>query len=417
VAAEPLIPTRGRRFAAGLAGVVLALVCLVLAVAPALGAGWTSAHRVSPRNGSTLTSAHELASAGDTLHLVHTRTGPHKADDSVVYQRSGNGGASWTKESALWWSGSTYDAVIPNLAIAARGALVVAVFRVRGSHRAALFARVSHDDGTSFAPRVAIATVRSGRGLGVPAVAIGDANAILVAWTDRASHHVRIRRSTDGGKSFGGAVTVASSALSIDCTDPSVVDGLVGLAAAGSTIHVAWSEAHGGACIADRVRIRSSRDDGRTWGKPHLVTGTSTFGWPELSALRGRLLVSLQRPDGSLVLARSTDSGRTFRQQMFKAPAKRELGAADVALIEGGRAWLVYPDLAYHGVKVASSRLRFRMSDDSGRTWQPGTTIVSDATRLRQAPNLGAWHGKPVVLFGSGPVDGSFSDIWSLRAR
>jgi hypothetical protein len=88
-----------------------------------------------------------------------------------------------------------------------------------------------------------------------------------------------------------------------------------------------------------------------------------------------------------------------------------------VALLDGGKAWLVFPDLAYHGNTVASSRLRFRVSTDSGRTWQPGTTIVAETGKLRQAPNVAAWHGKPVVVFQSGPVSGSRSDIWSLRAH
>ena len=389
----------------------------MLSVVPATAAGWTSAHRVSVRNDSALSSLHELAAAGNTLHLVHARTGPGKSDDRVVYQRSSDGGGSWTKESALWTSGPTYNGVIPNLAVAARGDVVAAVFRVRGAHGAALYARVSHNAGKTFAPRSLIVSVSGPRGLGVPAVAIGDANTIVIAWTDRASGHVRVRRSTNGGSSFGGATTVASSDLSIDCSNPNVVDGLVGLAAAGSTVYVAWSDASGGACIASRVRIRTSHDNGRTWGKPHLVTGSSSFGWPELAALYDRLLVTLQRPDGSLLLARSTDSGKTFRQQIFKASGKRELGAADVALLDGGKAWLVVPDLAYQGDTVASSRLRFRVSTDSGRTWQPGTTIVTETDKLRQAPNVAAWHGKPVVVFQSGPVSGSRSDIWSMRAH
>ena len=317
LAARPLIRGR-RRSATGLLGVLLALACAVLSVAPASAAGWTSAHRVSVRNNSALSSLHELAAAGNTLHLVHARTGPGKADDSVVYQRSTDGGGSWTKESALWTSGPTYNGVIPNLAVAARGDVVAAVFRVRGAHGSALYARISRNAGKTFAPRLLIASVRSPRGLGVPAVAIGDANTIVIAWTDRASGHVRVRRSTNGGDSFRDATTVASSDMSIDCSNPKVVDGLVGLAAAGSTVYVAWSDASGGACIASRVRIRTSHDNGRTWGKPHLVTGTSSFGWPELAALYDRLLVTLQRPDGSLLLARSTDSGKTFQQQILQ---------------------------------------------------------------------------------------------------
>ena len=406
-----------RRSAAVLPGVVLALVCLVLLVTPAVGAGWTRPQRVPSRNGSGLSSLHELASDGDTLHLLHARSGPRKTDDRVVYQRSGNGGGSWTNESALWVSRSNQDAVIPNLAIAARSGLVVAVFRVRGKHGAALLARVSRNGGRTFATKVTIASARSSRGLGVPAVAIGDGNAVVIGWTDRNSHQVRLRRSTNAGHSFGPPAKVASSGLSIDCHGPRVIDGLVGLTASGSTIHVAWSDAPNGACIADRVRIRTSRDDGRTWGQPRLVTSTASFGWPEMSARSGRLLISLQRPDGSLLLARSTDSGRTFHQQTFQANGKRELGAADVLLGDGGKAWLAVPDIAYRGGRVASSRLRIRVSNDSGRIWQPGTTIVADAARLRQAPNLGIWHGKPVVLFQSGPVSGLRPHIWALRAR
>ena len=59
----------------------------------------------------------------------------------------------------------------------------------------------------------------------------------------------------------------ARSDLSIECEDR-VLDGLVGLAASGRVVHLAWSDGKDGACLSTALRVRTSRDGGRTWSAP-----------------------------------------------------------------------------------------------------------------------------------------------------
>jgi hypothetical protein len=381
--------------------------------AKAASSTWSAPRRVAAS--ALLTSLHELAAGPSALHLVTARTGPRERDDAVTYRRSVDGGATWSSSRTVSASGRTWRYLMPNLAVAAGGDLVAAAWRMRSRRQTALFVGVSRDGGRTWRSPLQVAGSRPGRGLGVPSVTIAT-GAILVAWTDRASGEVRVRRSTDAGATFGHPTRIATTGLSISCSRR-VIDGLAGLASAGRIAYVAWSEARRGQCIADRIRLRASSNGGATWGRAVTVTGRDSYGWPELAARGDRVLVSAQRPDGSLAVARSRDRARTFQDVLMAPPPGRYVGAADVALASGGRAWLAVPEVAYVGRRVAWSRVRFRESRDGGATWTGGLTIVARARLLRQAPNLAGWSGRPVVVYGSGPPDGGDGSIWVTRRR
>ncbi len=395
--------------------VVAGLALTVMFTGAAMGLAWTSPTRVTESRPSRLSSLHELAGSADALHLVHARVGPRPKDDRVIHQRSPDGGASWSVERTLFLSTDADRILVPNLAIAARADLVVVAWRTRGDDGTSLWVRRSEDGGRSWRPRQRLAETSLQRGLGVPALTV-TGRTVIAAWTNRANGRILLRRSADGARSWADARVLGDTRLSIDCADE-VLDGLVGLDAWAGTVHLAWSDARQGACLTNALRVRTSTDDGRTWRAARTASTQRTYGWPEVT-VRGRsLLMTLQRPDGGFVVVRSRDGGTTFTERTFAALDDRALGAADVLLPGGDAAWLVYSDVAYEGDEVATSRLRFRVSDDRGRTWRPGTTVVGQADKLRQAANLAASGGKPVVVFQSGRVDGSTADILAVRAR
>jgi hypothetical protein len=379
-----------------------------------VAAAWTAPERVSTGRDARLSALHEVAAGGGVLHAVHGRTGGGATDDRVYYQRSGNGGRSWSRERVLWAPGPAYRGLTPNLAIAAWHDIVVVAFRVHGPRGSALFVRVSRNRGATFDDKIGVAASGSGRGLGVPAVAIAR-GAVFVAWTHRSSSSIRVRRSTNGGRSFGSATTLGTSHLSISCGSSRPVDGLVGLAAAGRTVHVAWSQARPGECIARSAWIRTSVDRGGQWRPARQITSTPSFGWPELTAFGTRIAVSLQRPNGTLLVATSRNSGGSFGQRSFTAPSGWEVGAGDVTLMDGNRLWVVFPSLRYRGNEILASRLRFAASPDAGRSWQRSVTILPEASRLRHVPNLVALSNRPVVVYQGGPANESRAAIWSMR--
>jgi hypothetical protein len=405
-----------RAVAVAAAAVICAGIGAAAASAAIAAGGWTSPERVTARRGSALTALHELASAGGTLHLVHARIGPEGRDDRLVYQRSTDGGDGWSPERTLFASTATMRVLIPNLAVAAHGDLVVVAWRARGPTGSRLFARRSEDGGDSWRPPTVLAMTSAPRGLGVPAVSVAE-DVVLVAWTHRSSGEVRLRRSTDRGASYGSARRLATSGLSITCGGDPIRDALVGLAAVGSTAHLAWSDARDGRCISRRIAVRTSIDGGVTWRAPVTLAATRTFGWPELAARGARLLAAIQAPDGSLVVAHSGDRGSTFRMRRFRPADDHGLGAGDILLPGGRVAWLVYPHLRYSGDDVAASRVRFRASANGGVSFGPPTDVITGGPKLREAPNLGVHGGLPTVVVTSGRLDRSMQDIVAVRAR
>jgi hypothetical protein len=347
------------------------------------------------------------------LHLVHPRIGPAGRDDRVVYQRSRDGGARWSAERVIFAAGSRHRRVVPNLALAARGSLVAVAWRTRGPRGTTLFVRVSRDGGTTFGPRRTIASSERAGGLGVPALAVGR-DVIAVAWTRRASGDIRVSRSIDGGQTFSGRRPIARTTLSIDC-GRTVLDGLVGLAAAGDRMVLAWASAGPGGCLATRLRSRASSDGGERWGRPREITRRGSYGWPELAASRGTVLATVQLTDGRLLLARSGDGARSWSRTAFAAPKGRSMGAGDVSIARGGVAWLAWVEEAYDGGTLRRTRVMARRSADRGRTWKSPETVSRDAPRLRQAANVAIARGTPAVVYQAGALDGSPRDLLVSR--
>jgi hypothetical protein len=398
-------------------GLGLLIGLLVGAPAPVHGADWTVATRVTRIDGSQLTSLHEAATGGAALHLVHPRIGQGDRDDRLVYQRSTDGGATWSRERALFEATRRDPDLVANLAIDAQGRSVIVAWRARGPTGTRLFVRLSRDAGGSWGPSTVLASTPRVRGLGVPAVTV-EGRTLIVAWTERADGSIHVRRSTDAGSTWGPVRTLGRSLLSITCSGDPLTDGLVGLASSGRLVHLAWSGGHQGDCLASTIVVRTSRDGGRTWEAARTATETRTYGWPELAANEARLLLSLQRPEGGIVVVRSADGGRSFAETRIDAPEDdRAIGAADVLLPGGATAWVVYADITYDGDRVAESRVRFRASSDGGARWGVAGTIVPEARKLRQAGNLLVSGGRPVVVFQSSRVDDSDPDILVPRAR
>ena len=381
----------------------------------ALGAGWGPARRVSAQGGSRLDALHQLAATSGALHVAHARLGTGGRADRVVHQRSRDEGRTWSSERALFTSGGAYRHVIPNLAVGARGPVVTVAWRARGSAGSTLFARTSRDGGATFGPRVAVTATGPGSGLGVPAVAVGE-GLIVVAWTSRRTGEIKLRRSTDEGRTFGRVRSLGRTGMSIRCRKP-VTDGLVGLAIAGRRVHLSWSAAARGRCLAERIVMRSSGDAGRRWGDTQTVTARQSYGWAELDA-RGRLVVAtVQLPTGGLLVARSGEGGRDWTARVLSPPKGHARSAGDVLARPGGEVWVVYVDMRVVKGRIASTRVATRRSSDGGRRFGPPSTVLARARRLRQAPNLAAQGDRPTVLVQSGALSGRPRNILASRWR
>jgi hypothetical protein len=403
----------GRR--APLAALVTVLLALSLLPVSTLASGWTRLGRVSDSAGSRLDSLHQLAASGSSLHLIFPRIGPRTRDDRVVYQRSSDGGRHWTSERTIFRASRAHRTVVPNLALAARGSLVAAVWRVKGPQGHALFARVSRDGGASFGRRLSLFETGNPKGIGVPAVAIGD-GFMAVAWSNRANGQVKLRVSRDGGRSFGSPRTLGSSQLSIDC-QRRLTDALVGLAANGRSLHVAWSWAPSRRCVASAIRVRTSLDRGRSWSPQRTITRRETFGWPELDARGKTVVATVQSTSGGLVVASSTRNGRRWTDRLLKAPSGRNFAAADVAILPHRKVWVSYVNERLGKGHPVATKLVARRSTDSGVTYKAPMAVTREQALLRMAPNIAFGSRGLTIVVQSGPLDGSPRNLYAWRRR
>jgi hypothetical protein len=402
---------------APLTGVVAAVLALLLLPSLALGADveWTTMKRVSSIGNSRLDSLHQLSADRGKLHLVHPRVGPNATDDRIVYQRSSSGGLSWSRERTLFTSTSKRRHVVPNLAMDARSDVVAVAFRVNGPEQHSLFVRVSRDGGSNFGLRQEVYSTTSGQGVGIPAVAVGD-DFIAVAWTNRANGKVKLRISRDKGKTFKPARTMARTSLSIDCKKK-VNDGLVGLAAADRTLHVAWSHAPKRSCISSAIKSRTSTNRGGSWNKTRILTDRRSYGWPELDARNKTVMATVQSPSGGVIVARSLLNGRKWRDRLLKPARGHSFSAADVTLLPAGKAMMTYVDERIKNNKLVSTKVLSRRTPDDGASWKAPKGVAKAAKRLRMAPNIAANGKSPVIVLQSGPLDGLPRNIFVSRLR
>jgi hypothetical protein len=405
----------GRR--APLTGVIAVVLTLLLLPASAFGAdnAWTGLKRVSDTGGSRLDSLHQLAADRGQLHLVHPRIGPNRTDDRIVYQRSRDNGGKWTPEQTVFVSSNKHRHVVPNLALDARGGVVALAFRVKGPEGDSLFVRTSRNDGATFGVKQEVFVTTSGGGIGVPAVAVGN-DFVAVAWTDRRNGRIKLRVSRDDGRTFGKTKVLARTKLSIDCKNR-MTDGLVGLAASDKRLHLAWSHAPKRACQASAIRTRTSTDRGADWSKTRTLTKRRTYGWPELDA-RGRTVVAtVQSPTGGLVLARSGRNGKGWQDRLLKAPRGFSFSAADITLLPNKKALLTHVTERVKRNRLLNTKVVSRRSPDDGRSWNKPKTVADRAQRLRMAPNVAANSTKVSIVVQAGPLDGSPRNLFVSRLR
>ena len=406
----------GRRAPSLLLVVLLAALAVSLLPAATSAADWSRPRRVTAVDGTRMDSLHQLSAADGRLHLVYPRTGPGLTDDRVLYQTSTDGGADWKRPVPLFSATRALRNVIPNLALAAGHRTVAVAFRVGGPDGQQLFVRVSRDSGRTFSARRSLFSTRHHDGIGVPAIAVGgNGRLIAVAWTDRADGRVQLRLSRNGGTSFGEPRTAARTGLSIDCGEQ-VLDGLPSLVVSRSRLHVAWSNAPRGHCHAASIRVRSSGDQGRSWGRFRVITSRRTYGWPEIDAQGTTLLATVQSPTGGLVLARSDDEGRDWRDRLLRAPRGHNLSAADVIVADGGRATIAYVRERLRRSRLVATAVVSRYLADGLDPRRP-KIIASEGRKMRMAANIAGTTRRLTVVYQSGTLSGGSRDLYSSRLR
>jgi predicted amidohydrolase len=270
----------------------------------------------------------------------------------------------------------------------------------------ASLALVAWEDTRDGAPRVYLArSTDGGRTFGAaspvapgggeqrtPAVHVGSANVVTIAWQDRASGQSRIvaARSTDGGATFGQPVVLDGAAPADEW--------LPAIAGEGQSVYVAYVSGRSG---NERIRVARS-NDGIAWSSVEADAGASKLPapnirnnqWaPAIAASASAVVVAwvdFRNYNWDVFAARSNNGGISF-----EAPSRVDDGTDDFERLNADPSVALLPD----GTPLfAWSDVRKRKPGSSARTLREGKAGAS------LGPATHAWRPHLAVLDASNVV-------------
>jgi hypothetical protein len=341
---RPSIHTwRSRRVLSVLPAVAAALLLLA---SPA--AAWGSRVQISGNVNSGLPENEQMVVAGGNLHFFYNN------DFGPTYIRTTLDLQPLSGESLMKYTASEGDAE----GIAADGNLMAIVLTDDSVERKFLEVRISHDGGQSWADPIRIAAYTSNHEMGSASVAV-TGQTVLVAWTDNRNGHVNLRRSTNGGQSFGGTKRLGTT----NAWDVfGAIEGQVHMAASGNRVVATWYKTRGNGIYARNLVINRSSDGGATFSRPQTVdTGLQQFEGPSIAVAGNIVLIANATKPGKVRVLRSTNGGGTFTRTDISGSTRTE-DHTSVAIDSAN------PSSA-RVVWFAGGRIHLRRSNDGGASW------------------------------------------------
>ena len=377
-----------------LAAAPIALMASVLIAAPVAAASWTPPSPITQTHDAFPSYARSLAVAGDRVHLVDSRT-----NGQIEYRRSSDDGHHWSSPAILAEPDARFTSVLGDPAIAARGALVIVAYRAHDATAAYLFIRRSTDGGATWSRPRQLARVVTDRRIGEQSVAISSAG-VFVAWTDRVTGDIDLRRSTDGGRHFSAAHPVGVTTYTFSPGDPTFTDGLIGLAATGDDVDLAWAPSGDGSAAS--IVLSRSDDGGSTFHPARTIFDRPSFGWPSLSAAGPYLVGQLQATDGSIWFLHSSDGGRHVGTRRLASPtAGSTVFEGSVAVDRHGGTLVSYSRSGIAtSTDAALGDILVRRSDDGGNHLSHATVAASDVPGIGNVDTALTDHG-PLLVFST----------------
>ena len=389
-----------------IAGPIVALLALLLAVAPVLAATWTPPLAITSSHDAFASFARSLAVSDGVTHLVDAR-----ATGALDYRRSTDGGLHWSHSVTLAKPGGQYPVVLGDPAIAAFGSLVVFAYRANDAVAAYLFVRVSHDAGLTWANPKMLAKVVTTRRIGEQSVAISPAG-IFVAWTNRVTGSIIVQRSTDQGATFHQAQRLGVTTATFAPDNPVFTDGLIGLAATGSKVDLAWSPSGNGQ--ADSLVLSRSLDGGVSYLAPQTILAKPSFGFPALSAAGSYLAGEVEGLDGAIIGLSSKNAGATVANHRLAGPGDVSgLQNGSVVVDSAGNIVLTYSRTG--SVSSVPSSVLIRRSADGGSHWASFETVFSGPDTVQEVDPAFVAGGTLVVWTSCVNPDGTNCDIFESR--
>lgn len=224
--------------------------------------------------------------------------------------------------------------------------------------------------------------------------------------------HVMATRSTNAGASW-------TAPAQLDVATHSDNGAEVALAWDGATLHAVYTAFAAGCTQSScyEVFYSASTDRGATWGAPVRITRDSAQDDHAAVAVDGNLVVvGSATHDGAILVARSTDHGRTFSapQKVNDGTFEATAYAPNFVAVRGQRVHVVWSD----DRDDSEGDIFMDTSLDGGATWGVDKPVHGRSTRwdqspgVRIAPDGRAWvlwqhhNGSDHDLFAAATTDG-----------
>ncbi len=323
-----------------------------------------------------------LPGEGDLLIAWHARRNV-AGQKYVLVRRSSDFGGTWTPVKPI---NSVTQSFLPSVAVSDAGAVVVAFSDERNVQRD-IVANRSLDAGLTWLENDVRVDRLPRADSDAPMVTVGQDGWAYVVWEERPARNaptgtkarIAFAASEDTGATWGPTVMVSPEDLSATPIWPAIVES-------NGRLTAAWTGGVSSDTTKSWLWVSSSTDRGQTWSEPVVAYEGSVQTLFQLVASGPHVYLvwhagDAGRPSGIYFNA-SDDGGATWRQP-WSSPLRVDDGDA-----EGDGA--LHPRIAVHdGTHLAitwqenQAKVRLKVSDDGGRTWPKRAIEVAKAEQKK----------------------------------
>lgn len=354
-----VMSTTLRRLAVGPLAVALALLLATQVV----GLSWTGDRPLTASGGAYAYGGGLAVSSKSVAHAIYEQS--VLGSFAVLYRRSANSGTTWKTPIQLSRR-SVGEAGTPS--IDARGSAVDAVWvegdKIMRGLDAVVMYRRSSDAGRTWKAPVQLSSSQGSAGL--PRVVHGPSGRVLVTWTDQVASKILLRVSTNGGASFGATITLGKTA-NYPLRERALFEAYPTLAAGSRVMYVTYFSG------PRTLKVRSSSDGGKHWGTARTIATNASGKGVSIAATGSTVLVgyaAVKGRDSWAVVRRSTTKGSRWSAAIALGARSKAPSFAPVLTYRDGAFHAAFERCSGHA--CAKSAVFYRKSG-KGATWSKAT--------------------------------------------